>query len=225
MRCLPLLVLLLTSCVVRAQYLGFITYVGVDVDARVTLPDGSPPGPEFQAQLFRVMDDGTLEPLVPTTTFQTNAADPQLRYYVKPVNMIVPGISFPDLFADPIEITVRMRAWQGPDWLTSRLRGESEDVPVLIHNLLFPPANLVGMKGFVLELQPRIGQSNISTDGQFQLALSSPEPDLQTVVVERSTDLVHWTELGEFGVANNQTTFNDNAIHQDRAAFFRVRFQ
>src|SRR5262245_15444085 len=114
MRCLPGLLLVLSSCLAYGQYLGFNTRAGLAVDAPVSLSDGSPPGPEFMAQLSRVFDDGTLLPLFPTTTFQTDAADLRLRYYVKSINLLVPDIIFPDIFADPVEITVRMRVWAGP---------------------------------------------------------------------------------------------------------------
>ena len=223
MRLLSLLSIFLTCAAVRAQYIAFIT--NGEVNAPVTMPDGSPPGPDFQAQLLRVMDDGTLQPLTPTTIFQTDAKDPRLRYFVKPIVLIVPGISFADVFADPIPITVRMRAWQGTDWQTSRWRGESDDIPVLIRSQIFPPASLDGLQGFTLELQPRIGKSLITTDGQFQIGLSSQLTNLQTVVIERSTDLVHWTQFGEFPVDNDQTSFSDSDIHTTDAAFFRVRFQ
>src|SRR5688500_17440704 len=105
MKYLPLL--LLSCLLAHGQYLGFQTRVGIEVDAPVSRPDGSPPGPEFRAQLFRVFEDGTLLPLLPFTYFQTNAVPTQLRYYVKPLNLLVPDIIFPDVFADPIEVTIR----------------------------------------------------------------------------------------------------------------------
>lgn len=225
MKSLPLVLLLfLTSSLGYAQYLGFITRAGEAVDAPVSMPDGSPPGPGFRAQLFRVFEDGTLLPLVPTTTFQSDAQEPGLRYYVKPVNMIVPDITFPDIFADPIEITVRMRAWEGSDWTEARWRGESEDIQVLIKNLLFPPANLVGLKGFTLKQQPAIGATSFKTDGAVEFAINSSETNLASVVVERSNDLVNWQFLGEFSVAQGAVTFTDPEIVQSASGFYRLRF-
>jgi hypothetical protein len=225
MRCLSLLVLIASTYLSHAQYLGFITRVGQEVDAPVSYPDGAPPGPGFHAQLFRILDDGTLLGLEPTTTFQTGAAEPRNRFYVEREILLVPDIHFPDLFADPIEIKVKMRVWEGANWQTSLWRGESEEISVLIHNLLFPPANLVGLKGFLVERQPRISASQITPDGQVQLGISSNIADLQTVVVERSTDLINWTEFGEFFVSSDQAIFNDPAIQEPGAGFFRVKFQ
>jgi len=225
MKCLPCVLLLLSSCAVYSQYLGFITLVGPEVNAPVSLPDGSPPGPQVRAQLFRVFDDGTLLPLMPTTTFQTDAPDLRLRYYVKKATILVPDIVFPDIFTDPVEITVRMRAWDGPQWQTSRWRGESNDIRVLIRNLLFPPANLVGLTGFTLEEQPRIAASTIDRDGTVQMRVSSSFVDLPSVVVERSNDLVHWEPFGEFGVFNETVSFVDSEATVSRKTFYRVKFR
>jgi hypothetical protein len=220
---LSVALLLLCSSLTYGQYLGFWTYGG-GVDAPISQTDGSPPGPEFTAQLFRVFDDGTLLPLVPTTTFRSDSADPRQRYYVKPVTLIVPDITFPDLFADPIEVIIRMRVWEGPDWVSSKVRGESEDTPVLLRNLLYPAANMVALKGFFIEPQLRIANTIIDQNGLVTLRVSSNSADLSNVAVERSADLVHWEALGDFAVANDKVGFSDPDAGSARKAFYRVRF-
>ena len=189
----------------------------------MSYPDGSPLGTTFQAQLFRLFDDGTELPLQPTTTFQTDATDPRNRFYVKPEIIIVPDLQFPSLF-EPIEIRVKVRVWEGADWQASLWRGESEEIAVLIYSVLYPPANPVGLKGFFVERQPRISGSTIN-GGQIQVGVSSTIAGLQTVIIERSTDLIQWSELGEFSIFNNRASFSDADFQQTGAAFFRVRFR
>jgi hypothetical protein len=215
---------LLTVISAFGQYIGFQTKVGVEVDAPVALGDGSPPGPSFQAQIVRVLDDGTLAPLQPTTTFQTNATVSELRYYVRPINLIVPGITFPDIFADPIEITVRMRVWEGSNWATSTYKGESEDLPILLRNLLFPPTNLAGLKGFTVERYPRIAATVFGGDGSVQMKLGLTVA-VSSVRVERSVDLKAWQEIGEFFVFGDEVAFDDQEVGQRASVFYRVKLQ
>ncbi len=109
------------------------------LDAPVQRPDGSGAGAGVTAQLFRVNEDGTLLPLFPTATFRTSS--PAAAYYLDQVQAFVPGVGFGDT------AILRLRAWEGADYASAHLKGESNDI--LIHFDRTLP-NLLGLRGFIL---------------------------------------------------------------------------
>src|SRR5258708_5090097 len=100
-------------------WLDFTTIFGGAVNAPVSRPDGSGAGAGVTAQLFRVNSNGSLTPLLPTTTFRT--APVAARFYVLGALVGIDSV-------EPFEtVTLRMRAWEGKAWATANVRGESKD--------------------------------------------------------------------------------------------------
>src|SRR4051812_4051573 len=86
-----------------------LTYVGTDVNARVTFPDGTPVGPEFIAQLLGGPNTvpPSLVPLLPLTKFRSGPAS-ELGYVVPLANpVVIPGAS------GGVKATIAMRAYNG----------------------------------------------------------------------------------------------------------------
>ena len=114
------------------------------LDARVTLPGGSGAGLGWTAQLYGGAE-GTpvtdLKPLLPATTFRTTSAD--AMGYVDPVDVIVPGV------AANSRATVVLRAFHGTSFETAPMRGESSPITIAVGGGFHPPANLIGLKGFI----------------------------------------------------------------------------
>src|SRR6185295_18190838 len=48
------------------------------------------------------------------------------------------------------QVTLRMRAWAGPSFENSTLRGESADFSIILGGGLMPPTDLVGLSSFSL---------------------------------------------------------------------------
>lgn len=114
------------------------------LDARVTFLDGTGVGVGFTAQLFfgpPGMPVESLQPLLPTTTFQTGPAD--ARGYVVGRS----GIPVPGTFELEFQTFV-MRAYNGSTWETSTWRGESNPVTVRLDGGTYPSAYLYGLQPF-----------------------------------------------------------------------------
>ena len=119
------------------------------VDARVLLPDGSGAGAGITAQLWGGPAGTAVDKLValsPTTTFRTTSA--AAMGYVNSINVDVPGV------AAGAQATLVMRAFNGADWASSALRGESNPITVSLGGGVLTPPNLVGMNGFTLVPEP-----------------------------------------------------------------------
>lgn len=118
------------------------------IDARVNFEDGTPVvGAEFRAQLGVV--NGTSVTLIPSsiTTFRTTPA--AALGYITGVIVDLPGTT------PGQNVTVRMVAFNGADFDSSTLRGESNDVTLSLGGggtLL--PANMVGLEGFEVVPEP-----------------------------------------------------------------------
>jgi len=113
------------------------------VDARVLMPDGTGVGAGFTAQLLggpagTAVDK--LTALTPTTTFRTSSAAAQ--GYVNSVDVTVTGV------AAGAQATLVMRAFNGADYASSALKGQSAPITVALGGGTLPPANLTGMVGF-----------------------------------------------------------------------------
>ena len=125
-------------------------------DVRVFAPDGvSGAGTlgTVNAQLFlQPAGGGSLVPLTPATTFRTGAA---ASFFVNPLDVTVPG------FAPGTSATVVFRAWQGADYASATIRGES--APWTIAALggvnpgtgaIVPTPDLAGLVSFTLVPEP-----------------------------------------------------------------------
>jgi len=109
------------------------------VNAPVSRPTGTGAGQGVSAQLMLVNQDGTLTALAPKTTFRTNL--PAATFFVQGVLVSVPGIQ------SGASVTLRMRAWEGADFASSKLKGESANFQLLNNSAV---NNLVGLKEFRL---------------------------------------------------------------------------
>lgn len=118
----------------------FNTRIYQIVDAPVSRPDGTGAGAGAFAQLFIVRQDKTLVALNPKTAFRTNL--PAASFYVQATQVDVPGVQRGET------ITLRMRAWEGADWDSAKLRGESNDFQITYNSFV---QSLAGMKPFKLE--------------------------------------------------------------------------
>jgi hypothetical protein len=115
--------------------------------APVTFADGSPVGPNFQAQLYGAPAGSPLsdlKPLFPLTSFR--ASPPQVVGYIAPIVLNVPGIP-----AGASGVFV-MKAF-GSSWETSTYRGESNPVTVTLANGGLPP-DLIGLQPFQVQFVP-----------------------------------------------------------------------
>jgi len=120
----------------------FNNKVGTDVVARVLLADGTGAGAGFTAQLYGGPEGGALTALTPTTTFRTSSA--AALGYVNGVNVEVPGV------ASGLKATIVMKAYNGADFASSTIKGESAPITVTLGGGTLPPANLSGLSGFTM---------------------------------------------------------------------------
>jgi hypothetical protein len=126
--------------------------VPVYADATRTLGAGSLG--TVNAQLFlQPAGGGALVPLTPATTFRNNS--PAASFFVNPLDVTVPG------FAPGTSATVIFRAWQGADYASATVRGES--LPLVISALggvnpqtgaIVPTPDLAGLVSFNLVPEP-----------------------------------------------------------------------
>lgn len=119
------------------------------VDARVLNVDGTGAGAGVTAQLFGGPAGtavGALTALTPTTTFRTTSAAAQ--GYVNSVDVTVPGV------AAGAQATLVMRAFEGADFASASVKGESNPITITLGGGTLPPANLVGLQGFSLIPEP-----------------------------------------------------------------------
>jgi hypothetical protein len=114
-------------------FVNFRTQYGAGgVDAPVSLPDGSPVGPAFRAQLLGGplgTAPGLLSPLLPTTVFRSES--PTTSYYVVPVTVSAPNVP------PGSEAVFIMRAFNAASWEDATIRGES----ALFRNLVGDSSN------------------------------------------------------------------------------------
>ncbi|MDA1272718.1 MAG: PEP-CTERM sorting domain-containing protein [Verrucomicrobia bacterium] len=116
------------------------------VDARVLAPDGSGAGAGFTAQLLGGPQGGALAALTPTTTFRTTSAAAQ--GYVNAVDVTVPGV------AAGQTATLQLRAYNGANFASSLVSGQSGTINVALGGGNLPPAALAGLSGFTMTAIP-----------------------------------------------------------------------
>lgn len=122
------------------------------IDARVLMPDNSPVGVGFTAQLFGGPSGtpvGQLTALTPTTTFREGAG----AGYVNPIVVEVPGVGA------NAQATLVMRVYQTGGAFGSGTFGESAPITVALGGQPaagppVPPSNLDGLVGFNLVPEP-----------------------------------------------------------------------
>jgi hypothetical protein len=106
------------------------------------------------AQLFlQPAGGGALVPLTPATTFRTASA--AASFFVNPLDVTVPG------FAPGTAATVIVRAWQGADYATATVRGESAALTISAlggvnpqTGAIVPTPDLAGLVSFTLVPEP-----------------------------------------------------------------------
>lgn len=155
--------------------------VGV-LDVRVILPDGTPAGAGWTAQLYGGPEGGTLNGLFPATTFRTTS-DATLGY-VAPVDVTVPGVR------SGARATLVMRVFNGETFETSALRLESNPFTVAVGGGILPPANLAGLSSFhvVSDAKPFVARElpgGYSPGARLLVVLkASPENSVKVYAIE-----------------------------------------
>ena len=110
------------------------------VDARVILPDGTPAGAGWLAQLYGGPEGGALAPLFPVTGFRTTSDE--ARGYVNPVGVSVTGVK------SGARATLVVRVYNGPSFEASTTALESNPFTLVVGGGTLPPPNLEGLKSF-----------------------------------------------------------------------------
>lgn len=118
------------------------------VEARVTFAPGNPDagqgvGAGFTAQLFgapQTTVESNLQALTPTTTFRTSSAAAQ--GYVNQVTVAVPGVG------SGLTATLQMRVFDSNGLQV----GKSNMIDVQLGGGTLPPANLVGLQAFTVDI-------------------------------------------------------------------------
>ena len=172
-------------------WLLFNNIMGDGLKAPVSRADGSGAGAGVTGQLFVVNTDGSLKPLLPTTTFRTSPE--ASSFYVNPVLIQITPIH-------PFEtVTLRMRAWTGKSFATATLRGESKDFSITFGSQPSRqfPMYLIGLEAFPLEPHsysiflgpPRIVGHKFILEIRAVLGLP--------ILIQSSTNLKDWETFSE----------------------------
>jgi hypothetical protein len=226
--CLTLLLLFVSNASAafyRTQII-FNNHVAGSVEEPVFLPDGTGPGPDYNAQLFMVQEDGLLKPLFPIGAFRSGT--PAAYFYISNLSVILDSL----WFDNPISttITLRLRAWKGDSWETSPVRGESENFLHEVYPLNGPrppgvPSKPVNFRGFTLTARPVISSITHEPGSPIRLSISAEFASAASIcVLERSSNLLDWEEVGTFTVTNGDIFLNGEP-ENTAGIFYRLRFQ
>jgi hypothetical protein len=186
------------------------------------MPNGDPPPPGAQVELFQVQADGEVvacsnQPWVSWcgqgTTFRRDEPNPVAWYFFRGFLAVVTGLQPGE------EGTFRLRAWVGTDWESASFRGESPDASVIAGGGTIIPGNLP-LKSFVL--WPRItltlSISGIDApDVRLASSLSSAGP---SVVLQTSTDLANWEDLKTEPISGLTVSFD--VFANENVRFYRL---
>ncbi len=166
------------------------------------------------AQLFEVQTDGTLASPFPATTFRTNST--RAEYYLVPLNLLAGD------FGEDTNVTYRLRAWEGTDWESATLRGESDDI--VVHFPAWKATGgvptveyLTGLKGFMLH--PRITlQLPVPTSNATLATTAKQEPE--PLILQTSSNLMDWQNFATNAPTQGVVRFDIFASDEHR--FYRV---
>jgi len=196
-------------------------------DEKITLPDGTGPGAGFTAQMFRVQDDGSLQPLWPSTVFRSTSAP--AAFFVEAVAVGFPDVLFEEGNLAPVPIKLRVRAWEGADWATARVRGESEtydfqlEVAWTATIVPKPDALMEFFHGFALHERPLL-KAVAATGGGLKLQLSAEFGlTAAAVQVEQSFDLARWEGMGDAPIVNGEVMLPAAVASAGPRKYFRVK--
>jgi hypothetical protein len=123
------------------------------------MPDGTGPGERFVAQLVRVLEDGSVEPIGPRGRFRSSPKE--ARFYVVPIEITLERYYFASERAKEGVIRLRLRVWEGDSWEKARVRGESTDWEQTVYPINSPyvapssPAMPMKFRGFALKERPK----------------------------------------------------------------------
>jgi len=132
---------------------GSFNFSTFDVDYKVKLPDGVAPAgndASVMAQIFRVMGDGSLVGIIPARPFYGTDVPEAARFYVNPPDtaVVVPGTLPNDT------VTLRFRAFNGADFGSATIKGESANFDLKLGGGVVVPPNLDPLAGGSLTLVP-----------------------------------------------------------------------
>lgn len=125
---------------------GLINFDTLAVDFQVKRQNGAAPGTGVTAQLFQ-NNNGTLTALTPATTFLGTSFPAAAQVYTVPVDVNVPQL--PGTVA-----SIVFRAWEGADFASASVRGETAPINVTLGGGILPAANLDALGGQTLTLVP-----------------------------------------------------------------------
>lgn len=195
-------------------------------DQPIRLPDGTGPGSNFVAQLLHVQEDGSVIELG-RTLFR---ADPEpARFFVNPIQVTLERFSFSEPTSISGTIRLRLRVWEGPDWTTARVRGQSEDWEQTVFPIDSPyltpqpTSEATAFRGFTLTERPLL--SPLWSAEGMKLKVTSQYPlETTKVSVEQSADLMTWQTLGVFSLVNGELLLpNSVAARNTPRTYFRIK--
>ena len=161
-------------------------------------------------QLMLVKPDGALEPLLPTTKFRSEGP-PAGRFYFWGIAPTVPGVFCGD------EATFRVRIWEGLDWESATLRGESQDITTVVGGGMATPPNLP-LERF--DLYPRVTLT-LPAPVQSPLLQSLQTAPKREVIIQTSTDLLNWERFYSASLFGGTVSFDTFAENQCRSTASR----
>jgi hypothetical protein len=151
----------LVAALVSASTFGqgtilFNTRVTPQVDAPISIGDGTGPGAGFTAQLFLVTGGNTYTALNPATTFRTTSAAAAFYVVQPPGPVIVPGIGAGE------QATVVLRFWEGAigsSYDIASCKGQSNPITITLGGVPavgapIPDAVLLGLQPFFVGCIP-----------------------------------------------------------------------
>jgi hypothetical protein len=183
--------------------------------APISMPNGEAPPPGAQAELVRVLDDGTEVPCPPIDSFRHVGSSPsEAWYFIGGMVVEVCGDVSPGQMA-----TFRLRAWVGADWESASFRGESNDMTVMVGGFTILPPNLP-IESFTL--WPHLILTLSVPSGSLAIGLAGLQgpPGSSVVVVQTSTDLVTWEDLLSQRVSG--TTVSVDVLANEEVRFYRA---
>ncbi|MBI4661455.1 MAG: immunoglobulin domain-containing protein [Verrucomicrobia bacterium] len=196
------------------------------LDVRVLLPDGTPAGLGWMAQLFGGPEGGVLAPLLPATGFRTTSAS--ALGYVMPVVVTVKGLKPGD------KGTFVVRVYNGLSFETAAIGLESNPFTLVVGGGTIPPPNIEGLKSFTVVknegARPFVERQLPAayTPGvKFTVSLKASPPSTISVYAVEDTPPEGWivgivTEGGLYDAANKKVKWGPFFDRNARALSYEI---
>lgn len=207
----------------------FNNFVPPDVNAKVSDSSGAGLQAGWTAQLW-VAPGGTTDKskftaLTPATTFRLTPA--AAAGYIIPVDITVPGI------AAGANASFIMRAFNGADFTSSSMKGESSIITIRLGGGTLPPSNLNGLQPFSVakaELKPFVERQlpgGYSPGAKLIVGLQATPPTSANVYAVEDFPPASWTigqisDGGLYDPVNKKVKFGPFFDHTARALTYEV---